>query len=140
MNRGVKFTVLGVFFLSLLCVGLYVGAWHFQRKDFLRVSEACRRWGERPLDVAAFRSWEWGEPTRAAMACSLLKNQDDYVGMHGSEIIGIFGEPHGYYHSERHPAYMIVVGAKTSGQDAWQIVFLMGRGWKVSEVVVQKNN
>ncbi len=138
MKRGVKFVVLGVFFLSLLCAGLYAGAWHFLGRDFLSVSEVCRRWGERPLDVAAFRSWEWGELTRAAMACSLLKNQDDYVGMDGSEIMTLFGEPSGYYYSETHPAYMIVV-AKTRGQDAWQIVFLMDDDWKVSEVVVHKN-
>ena len=70
MKRGVKLVVLGVFFLSLLCAGLYAGAWHFLGRDFLSVSEVCRRWWERPLDVAAFRSWEWGELTRAAMACS----------------------------------------------------------------------
>ena len=141
MKRWVKFAVLGVFVLSLLCAGLYAGAQHFLRRDFLGVSEVCRRWGERPLDVVAFRSWERGKLTRAAMACSLLKNQDDYVGMDRSEIITLFGETSGYYQSETHPTYMIVV-PKTRGQDAWQIVFLMGSNgsdWKVSEVVVHKN-
>ncbi len=106
--------------------------------DYLSVGEVCRRWGERPLDVAAFRSAEEDESMRAAMACSLLRVQDGYVGMHRREIEPLFGNPTGYYETELHPAYLIEA-AKTGAQDSWQIVFLIDRDLKVSEVVVHKN-
>ena len=49
--------ICGVLILSLLLAA----AWYFPRGDFLSVSEVCRRWGERTLDVAAFRSAEGDE-------------------------------------------------------------------------------
>ena len=79
----------------------------------MSVGKVCRRWGERPLDVAVFRSAEDDEATRAAMACSLLKNKDDYVGMHRTEILALFGSASGYYYTEMVPTYLIET-AKTS--------------------------
>ena len=61
----------------------------------MSVSEVCQRWEDLPLDVAVFRSAEDDEPVRAAMTCSLLKNQDDYVGMHVLEIGPLFGDYYG---------------------------------------------
>ena len=72
------------------------------------------------------------------MACSLLKAQEDYVGMHRREIGPLFGNFSGYYHSELHPTYLIEV-PNTKEQDRWQIVFLIGRDEKVSQVFVHKN-
>ena len=110
--------ICGVLILSLLLAA----AWYFPRGDFLSVSEVCRRWGERPLDVAAFRSAEGDEFPRAAMACSLLKNQDDYVGMDREESMKLFGNPTRFYITEFVPAYLIEV-AKTRAHDSWQILF-----------------
>ncbi|MDE0703949.1 MAG: hypothetical protein OXH59_09520 [Rhodospirillaceae bacterium] len=142
MSGVVKTAVFGGLVLSLLVAAAasfpLLARWSFLNPDYLSVGEVCRRWGERPLDVAAFRSAEKDESTRAAMACSLLKTQDDYVGMDSSEIGALFGNPYGYYYYDSHPAYMIE-SAKTRGQDAWQIVFLVGRDGKVSEVFVHKN-
>ena len=126
--------IYGVLFLSLLLTA----AWYFLRGDYLSVSEVCRRWGERPLDVAAFRSAEGDEFTRAAMVCSLLRNQDDYVGMGREEIMTLFGNPTGYYNTEMLPTYLIEV-AKTRAHDSWQILFRIDRDGKVTKVVVHKN-
>ena len=60
------------------------------------------------------------------MACSLLKSQDDYVGMHQLEIRPLFGNHTGYYYTESVPTYLIEI-AKTRAQDSWQIVFLRDR-------------
>ncbi len=106
--------------------------------DYLNVSEVCRRWGEWPLDLAAFRAAEEDESARAAMACSLLKTQDDYVGMHRLEIRPLFGNPTGYYITELIPTYLIET-AKTMAEDSWQIVFLIDRNGTVSKIVVHKN-
>ena len=137
-----RVAIFGVFVLSLLFAAAalpsLLAAWNFLRGDYLSVSEVCRRWGERPLDVAAFRSAEEDESTRAAMTCSLLKNQNDYVGMHRLEILTLFGHPSGYYYTEMTPTYLTEV-AKTRAQDSWQIVFRLDRDRKVSEVVVHKN-
>ena len=72
------------------------------------------------------------------MACSLLKNQADYVGTHTLEIGLLFGEFTGYYHTEMQPTYLIE-RAKTKAGDTWQIVFLIDRDRKVTGIVVHKN-
>ena len=142
MRRVVR---VAIFVLSLLFAAAalpsLLAAWNLRDlliPDYLSVGEVCRRWGERPLVVAVFRSAEEDESTRAGMACSLLKNQDDFVGMHWLEIRPLFGNPTGYFDTEMVPTYMIET-AKTRTQDAWQIVFLLNRDRKVSEVVVHKN-
>jgi hypothetical protein len=71
--------------------------WHRSSSDYLSVQEVCHRWGEQPFDTAAFRSAEEDESGRAAMACSLLKAQDDYVGMDPPEIAQLFGNFGGYH-------------------------------------------
>ena len=72
------------------------------------------------------------------MACSLLKNQADYVGMHSVEIEPLFGEFTGYYYTETQPTYLIE-RAKTKAGDTWQIVFLIDHDRRVSEIIVHKN-
>ena len=109
-----------------------------QSEEFMSVSEVCQRWGDGPLDLAAFRSAEDDESVRAAMACSLLTNQDDYVGMHVSEIGPLFGEYTGYFFSEAQPTYLIEI-AKTKAEDSWQILFLHNRDRKITRIVVHKN-
>ncbi len=142
MTRLVRLAGFGALSLSLLtaAAGLYfvAGAGHILHRELLSAREVCQRWGDRPLDVEAFRSAEDDEPARAAMACSLLKSQADYVGMHGSEIEPLFGEFTGYYHTEIQPTYLIET-AKTTADDTWQIVFLIDHDRQVTEIVVHKN-
>ncbi len=142
MSRVVRVAIFGGLVLSLLFVAAaapsLLTTWNLLNPDYLSVGEVCRRWGERPLDIAAFRSAEEDESTRAAVACSLLKTQDDYVRMNHLEIGPLLGNPTGYYHTELQPTYLIEV-AKTRAQNTWQIVFLIDRSGKVSEVVVHKN-
>ena len=159
-RTAARVAALGAFFLSLLFAPV---GWHaFADEDsllsqefrellqseafkefllsfeFMSVSEACERWGDGPLDVATFRAAEDDEPARAAMACSLLKNQDDYAGMHRSEIEPLFGDSTGYFWNEAQPTYLIEI-AETKADDSWQIVFLHDLDRRVSEIVVHKN-
>ena len=106
-------------------------------RDYMSVDEVCRRWGESPFDVEAFRSAE-DESVRAGMACSLLRTQKSYVGMDVSEIKDAFGPYSGYFITEGIPTYLIEI-AESKGQDSWQIVFLKNRQHKVAEIVVHKN-
>ena len=138
----VRIAMFGGFCLLLVSGGaalsFLVPMWHLVSLEYLSTYEVCRRWGERPLDIAAFRAAEGDESTRAAMACSLLRTQDDYVGMHRLEIRPLFGDPDGYYYTELQPAYLIET-AKSMDENSWQIVFLIDRDDKVRKVVVHKN-
>ena len=142
MSRLVRIAVFGGLALPFLFAAVALpslsATWNLLSSDYLSLGEVCRRWGERPLDIAAFRSAEEDESTRAAMACALLRTQDDYVGMHWLEIGSLFGNPTGYYDTESVPTYLIEV-AKTMARDTWQIVFLIDRDGRVSGVVVHKN-
>ena len=144
-----RLAIFSVLVLSLLLVAavlptpnpmrfLSAGTYFLPGGEHMSVGKVCRRWGERPLDVAVFRSAEDDEATRAAMACSLLKNKDDYVGMHRTEILALFGSASGYYYTEMVPTYLIET-AKTRSQNTWQIVFRIDRDRKVTTVVVHKN-
>ena len=106
--------------------------------EFMDVGEVCARWGEGPLDLAAFRAAAGDEPARAAMACSLLRSQDDYAGMPVSEIRRLFGEFEGHFWNEVQPTYLIEI-AETKADDSWQIVFLHDRERRVTTIVVHKN-
>lgn len=142
ITRVPRFAILGALSLSLLfaAAGSYLIADEglFFREEFMTVSEVCQRWGDGSLDVEAFRSAEDDEPARAAMACSLLKSQADYVGMHGLEIKRLFGDFTGWFWNERQPTYLIEV-ATTKADDSWQILFLHDRDWKVTKIVIHKN-
>ena len=142
MARVIKVTIFSALTLSLLiaAAGLYffAGAGHLLHREFLSISEVCQSWGDRPLDVETFWSAEADEPTHAAIACSLLKNQADYVGMRWLEIGPLFGDFTGYYDTETQPTYLIE-RAKTKADDTWQIVFLIDQDRKVAEIVVHKN-
>ena len=133
-----------VILLPLFAAGALLSkqaAWdlrHLLSPDYLSVSEVCRRWGEQPLDISVFRSSEEDTSTRAAMACALLRDQDDYIGWHQLEIRALFGNHTGYYVTEVVPTYLIEAG-ETKTQDSWQIVFLLERERTVSKVVVHKN-
>ena len=142
MSRVARVAIPSALALSLLFAAAMLpsssAVWHLLSSDYLSAREVCHRWGERPLDMAAFRSAGEDESGRAAMACSLLRTQDDYVGMDPPEIARLFGNFSGYFHTELYPTYLIEV-ADTRDQDTWQIVFLLGRDRAVSKVVVHKN-
>ena len=145
--RVVRMAVFGVLVLLLLFAPVALtfpamplvlsAAWKFLWPDHLSVAEVCGRWGERPLDVTAFRSAEDDESTRAAMACSILRNRHEYVGAHRSEILKLFGHSTGYYYGDMTPAYL-VEDAKTRAQESLEIVFRIDRDRKVSEIFVRR--
>lgn len=142
MSRVARVAIPSALALSLLFAAAMLPSsstiWHRSSSDYLSVQEVCHRWGEQPFDTAAFRSAEEDKSGRAAMACSLLRTQDDYVGMDPPEIGQLFGNFSGYHYTELHPTYLIEV-ADTREQDTWQIVFLLDRDRKVFKIVVHKN-
>ena len=103
----------------------------------MSLHKVCKTWGTTPLDIEKFRKTKYPS-VRASMACSLLKKQKKFMGKDPSDIRKLFGNFNGYYFSEFYPTYMIEVD-DIRETDAWQIVFLIDRKQKISEIVVHKN-
>ena len=137
-----RISVLCALGLSLLMIAgtwyVFGDLWYVLRGDFMSVRKVCQRWGNQPLDITAFKSAEDDELLRARMACSLIRNQNDYIGMDRSELLTRFGPFTGYHYTETTPTYLIEV-AKTRAEDSWQIVFLLDRDRQVREIAVHKN-
>lgn len=62
----------------------------------------------------------------------------ELFGKGAAEIRALLGDWDGYYWSDAFPAYIIKDGRLDHG-DTWQIVFLLDRRWKTSEIIVHKN-
>ena len=108
--------------------------------DYMSTKKVCKRWGEEPFNEAKFKSvtGDEGEPIRAKMTCSLLKNQNKYIGVDSLEIRKRLGDHSGYFFSESFPAY-IINQATEKDSNVWQILFFVDGDHKVSEIVVHKN-
>ena len=99
------------------------------------------------MNVEEFRTDDENGYLRARMACSLMKNQSQFIGMEVSEIEEKFGFPNGYYLSEADPAYLIggAEEGRKEGRDVWQILFLSNHGLllsnhgRIDEIVVHRN-
>jgi hypothetical protein len=122
--------------LPLIFYGLRSTAKHFWRGDTLSTSKVCKKWGEAAFNENQFLNGD--EKVRAKMACSILKNQKQFIGQSRLEIRKKLGDFDGFYFSDMFPAYIIESG-KTREQDTWQIVFMLDRKEKISEIIVHKN-
>ena len=127
-------------FRILLAIGVFyasiVAAKHFWRGEIMATAKVCERWGDHPLDAAKFKNGS--EPARASMACSLLKNQNQFIGKSAMEIRQLLGDPDGFYFIDAFPAYL-VSGGGADFQDSWQLVFMLGQKRKVTEIFAHKN-
>ncbi len=109
---------------------------HFWRGELMPKNKVCQTWGTAPFDSKAFKGSS--EETKATMACSLLEKQKQFIGKDTLEIRAELGNYEGHYFSDMFPTYMIY-SAKSRAESSWQIVFLIDRNQKISEVVVHKN-
>lgn len=122
-----------------LCLLTYCGivlAKHFWRGTTLPLAKVCGNWGDLKFNSIEFKAGS--EQIRSKMACSMLKDQKQFIGKDRSEIRSQLGDHDGFYFTDMFPAYMIV-SSDSPQQDSWQIVFLLDRQEKVSEVIVHKN-
>lgn len=72
--------------------------------------------GSVEIDVPGLTSRNPAETDR--MACGLLRNQDDYVGVYRRETLEISG---------------------SQTRDSWQVVFRIKKSREVKEIIVHKN-
>jgi hypothetical protein len=129
--------IVAALFLGILVLGAVVMAkMSFVRGETMSEKDVCQKWGEKELDLVAFKNGSY--VVRASMACSLLKNQKSYFNLKASEVEKAFGEADGYYFSDYYASYIIQRG-KDHSEDTWQIVFLINGERKTSEIAVHKN-
>lgn len=100
----------------------------------LSAKEVLAKWGSQKFDAKKFKSGN--EIDRSKMAYSLLNDQS-YIGQSGSKIYEDLGSYSGFFFSDNIPAYLIQFANKP-GDIEWQIVFVMDKNRKVSEVIVQE--
>lgn len=131
--KFLKFRNIFVVCVILSCVS-YVLAKHFWRGEILSANVVANRWGTETLNIDKFRDGD--EKVRAKMAYSLLQKQKEFYGVFVTDIRNRFGAPDGFYFSDTFPAYMI---QRSESEGSWQIVFLLNKERKVTEVIVHKN-
>ncbi len=111
---------------------------HFWYGDLMGEKKVCERWGEQALDVKKFKLAGEDSSLRAKMTCSLIKNKQKFIGKNIGEIRKLFGSYDGHYFIDLSPAYLIEIASKRE-QDSWQIVFLIDRHEKISDIFVHRN-
>ena len=132
------FLSLAVFISLGLVIAYGAKKIYLQPIKFMSLKKVCKRWGELPLVVEEFRTSGENRAVRAKMACSLLKNQEKYIGMESQKVREIFGPQSGYFFSESFPTYLINKATKKD-RNVWQILFFVDGERKVSKIVVHKN-
>ncbi len=129
-----KYIVVPLFFFAF-CALAFAGVKHFWRGETMPLKQAEKRWGSEAFDSQKFKS----QPTngRAKMVASLIKNKV-LIGKNRLEVRELLGSQDGYYFTDMYPAYMIYEDPKVDGE-AWQIVGLLDKEYKVREVIIHKN-
>lgn len=107
----------------------------FMKGKTLTPEEVSQRWGNEKYDAQKFRD---GDPKiKAKMSYSILTDKT-LIGKSYTDIRNLFGPPDGFYFIDTYPAYIIQDG-KNRDEEAWQIVFRIGNGYKVRDIIVHKN-
>lgn len=126
-------------FFFLLLSGLiasgYCLASSFYASDFMRLSDAEKKWGIEKLDSVVFKSGDLSK--RAPMAVDILKN-NRYVGKDRKVVRDELGDPDSYFFSDTIYAYKIMP-FPGEGNEIWHIVFIPDKNLKkVKEVKIHK--
>lgn len=130
--KKVILATLSVLVVGYGCVSL---AKHFWRGETKSVSAVEKQWGHEPFDAAKFKSGDY--KARAKMAASMMTSKV-LIGKSIDDIEKLLGTWDGYYFTDMFPAYIIQDGRIEKG-DSWQIVFLLDKNYKTSEIIVHKN-
>ena len=101
----------------------------------LSAREVAARWGAEPFDAAKFKNGDF--KTRSKMAATLMGSKE-LLNKGPDEIRNILGPWDGYLSADILPAYIIWDG-RIAGGDSWQLVFLLDKSHKTSEIIVNKN-
>lgn len=128
-----KITVLLVFVGVMFSIVLF--AQSFWGGKTMSAREVKAKWGDEKYDAKKFK--DGGYEHKAKMAYSIMQDKS-LIGKTFMEIREIFGPPEGFYFIDTYPAYIITRG-KDRSEDTWQIVFRIGDGYKVRDIIMHRN-
>ena len=123
----------GVFVIFIFSIFLY--AQSFWGGKTLSPREVKEKWGSEPFELKKFK--ESSYDVKSKMAYSLMTDKS-LVGKSYEDIRAMFGPNEGFYFIDTYPAYIIQKG-KNRTEDTWQIVFKIGDGYKVRDIIVHRN-
>lgn len=126
-----------LFILSVvLTCGSFSMAKHFWRGQTISGNKIEEKWpDQKKFEAQSFRN---GDSKVRSKMTKALASSKQFIGKSVSEIRAELGAWDGYYFSDAFPAYIIQDG-RAEHTDTWQIVFLLDKNEKVSEIIVHKN-
>lgn len=123
-----------LFFMSSI-FGVQSIAESYYKADFIKISDAEKKWGTLKLDAKVFKSGELAK--RAPMAVDIIKSQL-YVGKSRKIIRSELGDPDSYFFSDTIYAYKIMP-FPGEGKENWHLVFIPDEKLeKIKEVKIHK--
>lgn len=124
-----------IIFLYCISMTTTIFADTFFQSEFMKVSDAEKRWGSKALDTKLFRTGDSSQ--RQSMAVDIIK-KNHYVGKPMKLVRQELGDPDSYFFSDTIYAYKIMPypGEK---QEIWHLVFIPDENLeKVKEVKIHK--
>lgn len=128
-----------VFFISAVIILFALAASPLAKRAWigktLTAKEVAARWGTEPFDSEKFKNGAY--KVRSKMTWALMGSKE-MLGKGPAEVRELLGPWDGYLSADILPAYIIWDG-RIEGGDSWQIVFLLDKSHKTSEIVVNRN-
>lgn len=99
----------------------------------MSVAQVEKRWGTALFDPQKFKTSDISQ--KAAMAADLIK-KNPFKNSTPAQVRERLGDWDGFYRFDSFPAYIIHDGLDT---DTWQLVFLLDRHRRVTEIMMHRN-
>lgn len=112
--------VLNLVLSSICTFGAYSLAETYHKGDFIKVSDAEKKWESLKLDVKVTKSGDLTK--RAPMAVDIVKKQL-YTGNSRKTVRNELGDPDSYFFSDTIYAYKIMP-FPDEGKEIWHLVFI----------------
>lgn len=124
------------FIFSIFCLFCaYTLAESYYKADYLKISDAEKKWGLSKLDAKVFKSGDLTK--RAPMAVDIVKMQK-YVGKSRKIVRNELGDPDSYFFSDTIYAYKIMP-YPGEGKEIWHLVFVPDEKLeKIKEVKIHR--
>jgi hypothetical protein len=109
---------------------------------FINPQLAKEKWGNQKFDAEKYKNGD--EKTKASMIADLVESKI-LIGTSVSDLTTLLGRKNGYFFDESYPAFIFIVGSppkkiekNSFNEDTWQIVCLLNKDQKVSEVLIHR--
>lgn len=129
--------MLGFILISLCFTWIVYGNTksYLDKWEYMTPQSAEKRWGHKVFSAEAFKS---ATPQERATMSSDLITKKIFIGKTAEYVRSQLGATSGYFWSDHIPTYFIEEGWSQK-KDSWQLVFLLDKNDRVTEVKIHKN-